>query len=107
MGKKAPKVVQGRSQQQRKAVRQKLGKLKDLTVQPRTRQRYEASLQQFFSWLEREGLSLPKRWTIWSVTTLNTYGLMDMANQRRTMPLQHFKTLTQIYVESFPEVGGC
>ena len=61
MGKKAPKVVEGRSQQQRKAVRQKLGKLKDLTVQPRTRQRYEASLQQFFSWLEREGLVLPKR----------------------------------------------
>ena len=30
-------------------------------MQPRTRQRYEASLQQFFSWLEREGLALPKR----------------------------------------------
>ena len=63
MGKKAPKVVEGRSQQQRKAVRKNLGKLKDLTVQPRTRQRYEASLQQFFSWLEREGLALPTRVT--------------------------------------------
>ena len=37
--------------------------MKDLTVQPRTRQRYEASLQQFFSWLEREGLALPTRVT--------------------------------------------
>ena len=63
MGKKTSKVVGGRSQQQRKAVRKTLGKLKDLTVQPRTRQRYEASLQQFFTWLEREGLGLvlPKR----------------------------------------------
>ena len=61
MGKKTSKVVEGRSQQQRKAVRKTLGKLKDLTVQPRTRQRYEASLQQFYSWLEREGLVLPKR----------------------------------------------
>ena len=51
--------MEGRSQQQRKAVRKNLGKLKDLTVQPRTRQRYEASLQQFYSWLEREGLALP------------------------------------------------
>ena len=63
MGKKTSKVVEGRSQQQRKAVRKTLGRLKDHTVQPRTRQRYEASLQQFFTWLEREGLGLvlPKR----------------------------------------------
>ena len=63
MGKKTTKVVEGRSQQQRKAVRKNLGRLKDLTVQPRTRQRYEASLQQFFAWLEREGLVLPTRVT--------------------------------------------
>ena len=51
MGPKKAKVVEGRSQQQRKAVRKTLGKLKDLTVQPRTRKRYEASLEQFFAWL--------------------------------------------------------
>ena len=54
-------VRKHQSQQQRKAIRKNLGKLKDLTVQPRTRQRYEVSLQQFFSWLGREGLVLPTR----------------------------------------------
>lgn len=46
---------------QRKAVRKKLGKLKDLTVQPRTKQRYEQRLQKFFDWMTGEGLALPKK----------------------------------------------
>ena len=61
MAKSAKKVVEGRSKQQRQQVRKSLGKLKDLTVQPRTRQRYDHSLRQFLDWLTREGLSLPKK----------------------------------------------
>ena len=63
MAKSKKKIVEGRSKQQRKAVRKNLGKLKDLTVQPRTKQRYELCLQQFFDWLTGEGLTLPKRVT--------------------------------------------
>ena len=61
MGKKATKVMEGRSQQERKKVRSKLGSLKGLTVQPRTRERYTDCLNRFFDWLTGEGLVLPKR----------------------------------------------
>ena len=61
MAKSSKKIVEGRSKQQRQKVRKSLGKLKDLTVQPRTRQRYDQSLRQFLDWLTREGLSLPKK----------------------------------------------
>ena len=59
MAKSTKKIVEGRSKQQRQKVRKSLGKLKDLTVQPRTRHRYDQSLRQFLDWLTREGLSLP------------------------------------------------
>ena len=42
-------------------VRKQLGSLKGLTVQPRTRERYQACLDKFVDWLGGEGLSLPKR----------------------------------------------
>ena len=61
MAKSTKKIVEGRSKQQRKQVRKSLGKLKDLTVQPRTRHRYDQSLRQFLEWLTREGLSLPSK----------------------------------------------
>ena len=73
MVKKGAKVVEGRNQQQRKAVR-KLGKLKDLTAQPRTRLKYEACLEQFLSWLERE-------------TTWGFFGPRVMASQKPTSPM--------------------
>ena len=38
-----------------------MGSLKSLTVQPRTRSRYDKGLEDFFSYLKREGLVLPKR----------------------------------------------
>ena len=53
--------MEGRSQQERKKVRSKLGSLKGLTVQPRTRERYTDCLNRFFDWLAGEGLVLPKR----------------------------------------------
>ena len=61
MAKSTKKIVEGRSKQQRQQVRKSLGKLKDLTVQPRTRHRYDQSLRQFLDWLTREGLSLPTK----------------------------------------------
>ena len=59
MAKSTKKIVEGRSKQQRQKVRKSLGKLKDLTVQPRTRHRYDHALRQFLDWLTREGLRLP------------------------------------------------
>ena len=53
--------MEGKSQQERKKVRNKLGSLKGLTVQPRTRQRYTESLNKFFDWMAGEGLALPKQ----------------------------------------------
>ena len=61
MGKKKAKVVEGRSRKERIAVRKKLGSLKSLTVQPATRKRYDLALKNFYSFLSREGLSLPKQ----------------------------------------------
>ena len=53
--------MEGKSQQERKKVRNKLGSLKGLTVQPRTRQRYTECLNRFFDWMTGEGLVLPKQ----------------------------------------------
>ena len=61
MGKKKAKVVEGRSKQERVEVRKKLGSLKSLTVQPKTRKRYDAALENFYAYLRREQLVLPKQ----------------------------------------------
>ena len=61
MGKKKAKVVEGRSRQERIAVRKSLGTLKSLTVQPTTRKRYDAALRHFYDYLARESLTLPKQ----------------------------------------------
>ena len=49
------------AKEERKRVRKTLGKLKSLTVQPKTRERYAGSLESFFNYLAREGLTLPKQ----------------------------------------------
>lgn len=48
MGKKVSSHVEARSKEDRKKVRSKLGPLRKLTVQPRTRKRYDAALEIFF-----------------------------------------------------------
>lgn len=58
---KAQSLMGARSKEERKRVRKNLGTLKSLTVQPQTQQRYKASLQQFFQYLRRENLVLPKQ----------------------------------------------
>jgi len=55
------RVLEAPTVQERAKQRQKLGSLKDLTVQPATRKRYTAALQHFFAFLKRENLELPTR----------------------------------------------
>lgn len=61
MGKGKKKVVEARTREERKRVRKQMGSLKSLTVQPSTQKRYQSSLQLFFDYLKREGLTLPKK----------------------------------------------
>ena len=61
MDKKAAKVAEGRNKEDRKKVRKTLGTLKSLTVQPRTKTRYQQGLNHFFGYLQQEHLALPKK----------------------------------------------
>lgn len=58
---KAVKHVEGRSKADRVAVRKNLGKLRDLTVQPKTKKRYEEARLKFYAFLREAGESLPKQ----------------------------------------------
>lgn len=49
------------SKQSRKEQRKSLGTLRSLTVQPKTKARYQESLSQFFAFLRTEGLQLPTK----------------------------------------------
>ena len=60
MGKVA-KHVEGRAQQERVRVRKQLGSLKNLTVQPSTRRRYDAARRKFLFLLNAEGLEVPTK----------------------------------------------
>ena len=60
MGKKVTHV-EGRSKEERKRIRAKLGKLKDLTVQPRTKLRYDKALERFYTYLRIHDLLLPTK----------------------------------------------
>lgn len=53
------KHCEGRSKEERIKVRKTLGKLKDLTVQPQTRKRYESARQQFYQFLHANQLQVP------------------------------------------------
>ena len=61
MAKSKNQVKATRTKEGRKQVRKNLGSLKSLTVQPVTKKRYQESLDLFFKYLRREGLSLPKK----------------------------------------------
>ena len=60
MGKVA-RHVEGRTKEQRAKVRKRLGSLKHLTVQPKTRSRYEAARKKFYDFLAMERIVLPTR----------------------------------------------
>ena len=55
------KVKEARTKEERKHVRKKLGSLKSLTVQPKTKERYQLALNSFFKYLRHEQLQLPTR----------------------------------------------
>jgi hypothetical protein len=58
---KVGKVQGACSKEERKKIRKKLGTLKSLTVQPKTKARYKMGLQGFFEFLTSEGLELPRK----------------------------------------------
>lgn len=53
--------VEARTRQQRAKQRESLGTLRSLTVQPRTKKRYDAARQRFFDFLRFENLTLTKQ----------------------------------------------
>ena len=61
MGKVGKRHVEGRTRQERIAVRKRLGPLQNLTVQNRTKTRYESARQGFYSFLRMENIKLPHR----------------------------------------------
>lgn len=61
MGPKVRPRLEGRSKEQRRAIRQNLGPLRQLTVQPKTRDRYNKALEKFFLFLRERELVLPRQ----------------------------------------------
>jgi len=57
---KSKKHLEGRNKQQRKQVRKQLGTLKSLTIQPRTRVRYDKAKKRFYDFLDHNSLRLPR-----------------------------------------------
>ena len=55
------KILEGAEASERARQRQQLGHLRDLTVQPATRQRYRKATDSFFSFLRCEKLSIPTK----------------------------------------------
>ena len=53
--------VEGRTAEARQKVRQELGSLRNLTVQPKTRERYNKALEGFWSYLRHAHLVLPTK----------------------------------------------
>ena len=58
---KVTRHVEGRTKEKRVAVRKALGPLKDLTVRPRTKVRYDNARQGFYSFLRTNHLELPSK----------------------------------------------
>lgn len=59
--KKGTLAKHNRSKESRKLERKKLGRLRDLTVQPKTKERYNEGMRNWFAFLRHEGLKLPTR----------------------------------------------
>ena len=57
---KVKKHVEGRTKDDRAKTRKDLGSLKSLTVQPKTRARYDNARQLFYKFLRKEGLEIPR-----------------------------------------------
>jgi site-specific recombinase XerD len=58
---KVTKHLEGHTKEARSKVRKNLGSLKQLTVQPKTRARYENARKKFYTFLNKENLELPRK----------------------------------------------
>ena len=58
---KGQKRLEGRSQKDRQKIRSQMGTLKSLTIQPRTRARYDKAKTQFYHFLTHNSLELPTK----------------------------------------------
>lgn len=58
---KSQKRLEGRTKQQRQTIRKQMGTLKNLTLQPRTRIRYDKAKSQFYAYLDFNNIELPKQ----------------------------------------------
>ena len=61
MGKVTKRHVEGRTKAERVAVRKKFGPLQNLTVQSRTKTRYERARLRFYAFLKHEQMEIPRR----------------------------------------------
>eukprot|EP00435_Cladocopium_sp_Y103_P023088 s1936_g5.t1 len=61
MGKKVVQHLEGRSKAERKTIRANLGSLKGLTVQPKTRERYNKAVERFLTWTNANQIVMPKQ----------------------------------------------
>lgn len=60
---KGTKHLEGRSKKERQQVRKRMGSLKSLTIQPRTRARYDNAKKKFYAFLTANQLELPRQLT--------------------------------------------
>ena len=56
---KGQKRLEGRSQKDRQKIRKQMGSLKSLTLQPRTRARYDKAKKKFYDFLADNSIELP------------------------------------------------
>eukprot|EP00435_Cladocopium_sp_Y103_P008139 s339_g2.t1 len=56
---KGQKRLEGRTQKDRQRIRKQMGSLKSLTIQPRTRARYDKAKAKFYAFLTQNSLELP------------------------------------------------
>ena len=59
MGRKVSQHMEGRSKAERQATRAQLGSLQQLTVQPKTRERYNRAIDRFHEYLSTNEITLP------------------------------------------------
>lgn len=72
-GKMTPKrVLEARAKEERITSRRRLGSLKQLTVQPSTRARYDRALEKFFAFFKRSTCNFHPQNTCWMVSPATT-----------------------------------
>ena len=117
---KVTKHVEGRTKDQRAKVRKNLGSLKQLTVQPKTRARYEAARAKFYKFLADEHLQLPRKrddldavlaeyidW-LWltgegrGLASDTVAGLQDMDPKLKGHPAQTWRLLKTWHINEIP-----